>query len=250
VLRVRPGERIRLRMLNCANGRIIAPHFGSLRPTIIAVDGKYLREPIALDRFEMAPGNRLDLDIVVDAQSSELVTVVDTFSPRRVTSIAAIAIDGTSVHTPSFPSPASAHVPAWRDGLDAPLHHDFRMNAQAGGEYGITWSFDGQAFAGHEHHHESLTLERGRFHRIRFTNESARLHPIHMHGTFFRVLARDGVPQDEPFFRDTVLVHARESVDLGLVPTDLGSWMVHCHILEHAEAGMMTLVRVRDAPSA
>jgi FtsP/CotA-like multicopper oxidase with cupredoxin domain len=250
VLHVRPGERIRLRMLNCANGRIIAPHFGSLRPTIIAVDGKYLREPIALDRFEMAPGNRLDLDIVVDAQSSELVTVVDTFSPRRVTSIAAIAIDGTSVHTPSFPSPASAHVPAWRDGLDAPLHHDFRMNAQAGGEYGITWSFDGQAFAGHEHHHESLTLERGRFHRIRFTNESARLHPIHMHGTFFRVLARDGVPQDEPFFRDTVLVHARESVDLGLVPTDLGSWMVHCHILEHAEAGMMTLVRVRDAPSA
>jgi FtsP/CotA-like multicopper oxidase with cupredoxin domain len=47
-----------------------------------------------------------------------------------------------------------------------------------------------------------------------------------------------------------VLVHARESVDLGLVPTDLGSWMVHCHILEHAEAGMMTLVRVRYAPSA
>lgn len=250
VLQVRPGERIRLRMLNCANGRIIAPHFGSLRPTVIAVDGKYLREPVTLDRFEMAPGNRLDLDIVMDVQSSELVTVVDTFSPRRVTPIASIAIDGTAVPTPSFPSPASAHVPLWRDGLDAPLHHDFRMNAEAGGEYGITWTFDGQAFAGHEHHHESLTLERGRFHRIRFTNESGRLHPIHMHGTFFRVLARDGVPQDEPFFRDTVLVHPRESVDLGLVPTDLGSWMVHCHILEHAEAGMMTLVRVHDAPSA
>ena len=77
-LKVRPGERIRLRMLNCANGRVIAPHFGTLQPQIIAVDGKYLRQPMPLGRFEMAPGNRLDLDITFDPVS-ELVPVVDTF---------------------------------------------------------------------------------------------------------------------------------------------------------------------------
>lgn len=75
-------------------------------------------------------------------------------------------------------------------------------------------------------------------------NESARLHPIHIHGMFFRVLARNGTRVDEPFFRDTVLVHGRETIDIGVIATDAGSWMLHCHILEHAEAGMMTTIRV------
>jgi FtsP/CotA-like multicopper oxidase with cupredoxin domain len=29
------------------------------------------------------------------------------------------------------------------------------------------------------------------------------------------------------------------------VPVDVGEWMLHCHILEHAEAGMMTMLSVR-----
>jgi FtsP/CotA-like multicopper oxidase with cupredoxin domain len=87
-------------------------------------------------------------------------------------------------------------------------------------------------------------MRRGTFQRLQFTNESYRLHPIHMHGMFFRLLARNGVPVDEPFFRDTVLVHSRETIDVGLVPEDAGRWMMHCHILEHAEAGMMTTLEV------
>ena len=63
---------------------------------------------------------------------------------------------------------------------------------------------------------------------------------------FFKLLARDGVALDEPFFRDTVLIHARETIDIGLVPLDAGDWMMHCHILEHAEAGMMAMIAVRD----
>lgn len=62
---------------------------------------------------------------------------------------------------------------------------------------------------------------------------------------FFRLLARDGQPVDEPFFRDTVVVHAKETLDVGLVPVDAGRWMMHCHILEHAEAGMMMMIDVK-----
>ena len=36
----------------------------------------------------------------------------------------------------------------------------------------------------------------------------------------------------------------RKRVDVGLVPLDAGRWMMHCHILEHAEAGMMTTLEV------
>jgi FtsP/CotA-like multicopper oxidase with cupredoxin domain len=68
---------------------------------------------------------------------------------------------------------------------------------------------------------------------------------MHVHGMFFRLLARNGVPVDEPFTRDTALVHARETIEVGGVPQDPGRWMLHCHVLEHAEAGMMTLLDVR-----
>ena len=61
-----------------------------------------------------------------------------------------------------------------------------------------------------------------------------------------RLLARNGQRVEEPFWRDTVLLHAKETVDVGLVPQDRGKWMLHCHILEHAESGMMTLVEVAD----
>ena len=248
-LRVRPGERIRLRLLNAANGRIVAPDFGGLSAKLIAVDGLYLREPVDATGFELAPGNRIDVDLLVDRTTSEIVDVTDMFASRRVQRLAQIVVDGEPVPAKAFPSPARAQVPVWAMGLGVPEHHTFRLDARAGGPLGIEWMIDGRAFAGHDAHAEherGVELVRGRFHRLRFVNGSARLHPIHMHGMFFRLLARDGRPVEEPFFRDTVLVHPREEIDIGVLPLDSGRWMLHCHILEHAEAGMMTTIEVVD----
>jgi FtsP/CotA-like multicopper oxidase with cupredoxin domain len=247
VLHAQPGERIRLRLLNTANGRVFTPDFGELDATIIAVDGLYLRSPIPARGFELAPGNRLDVELVLDHSSAAPLELWDRFLPQHPSRLATIEVDGALVDTPRFPSPAHAIVPAWRDGLTAPIAHTFRLDAQAGGPFGIAWTIDGVAFMGHDHAMPaSATLPRGQFSRLHFVNASARIHPIHTHGMFFRVLARGGTPVDEPFFRDTVLIHPREEVDLGVVPLDAGTWMMHCHILEHAEAGMMTTIAVVD----
>ena len=248
VLEARGGERIRLRLLNASNGRIYAPDFGALDARIIAVDGLYLARPIPLGRFELAPGNRLDLDITLPAgPASRSLPVIDRFYEERTNHLADIIIDGaTDRPVPAFASPAHARVPAWSAGLSIPVTKEFRLDARRGGSYGIEWTINNEAFAGHEHHGPPmLTLERGGWVRLRFVNASFRLHPIHLHGMFFRLLARNGTPVDEPFFRDTVLMHSKETIDIGLVPLDAGRWMMHCHILEHAEAGMMTLFEVR-----
>lgn len=104
----------------------------------------------------------------------------------------------------------------------------------------IEWTINDKAYPDYE----PFSLELNQFQKLRFTNESARLHPMHLHGQFFKVLARNGVAVDEPYFRDTVLLHANETVDIGIVPLDKGEWMNHCHILEHADAGMMTVTTV------
>ena len=245
-LTVSAGDRIRLRLLNSSNGRVYAPDFSGLDARIIAVDGLYLREPIPLAGFEMAPGNRLDLDLTVRGGESRVIPIMDRFYPQRPNLLAKIAIDGDRGSPPAFPSPAHAKVPAWLDGLATSVTKEFKLNARRGGALGIEWTFNGEAFAGHQHAQVGTKLQRGTFVRLRFTNESLRLHPIHLHGMFFKVLGRHDKPVDEPFFRDTVLVHAKETVDIGLVPLDEGSWMMHCHILEHAEAGMMTMLDVRS----
>lgn len=245
-LALRPGERIRLRLLNVANGRIFKPDFGTLHATAIAVDGLYAARPVAANGIELAPGNRLDVDLVAPSTASTRADVVDQFT-RRPIPLATVQTDGAPLGTPDFPSPAQAHVPQWSQALSqTPLRWSVALNARAGGPFGIEWTLNGEVMT-HDHHaamHPALQLPRGEFSRVRFVNESYRLHPMHMHGVFFRLLARDGVAVDEPFFRDTVLVHPKEVVDVGLVPLDPGVWMLHCHILEHAESGMMTLVEV------
>lgn len=64
-------------------------------------------------------------------------------------------------------------------------------------------------------------------------------HPIHIHGQKFLVLSRNGVPQTNLVFKDTVLVQTGETVELLVDMENPGEWMLHCHIPEHMEAGMM-----------
>lgn len=242
-LELRPGERVRLRLLNTANGRVFAPEFSLVDAKVIAVDGMYTPRPLSPDGFELSPGNRLDLDISVPLDAAGRVTqVMDRFT-RRPFPIASITIAGDPVSVPPFASPARSHVPAWQTADAVPPTHTFALNAQRGGPYGIAWTLNGEAYEDHAEH-RGLRLPLGRFARLRFTNESYRLHPMHVHGMFFRVLSRNGVPASEPFWRDTALVHPRETIDIGLVPLDPGRWMLHCHVLEHAEAGMMTTLEV------
>ena len=65
-------------------------------------------------------------------------------------------------------------------------------------------------------------------------------HPFHIHGAGrFLVLARDGAPETNLAWKDSVLVRSGETVDILLDVTNPGLWMVHCHIAEHNQSGMM-----------
>jgi FtsP/CotA-like multicopper oxidase with cupredoxin domain len=73
-------------------------------------------------------------------------------------------------------------------------------------------------------------------------------HPFHVHGAGrFVVLSRDGVPERNLVWKDTVLVRTGETVDILLDVTNPGRWMAHCHIAEHHESGMMLSFDVKPA---
>ena len=65
-------------------------------------------------------------------------------------------------------------------------------------------------------------------------------HPFHLHGAGrFLVLARDGEPEPNLVWKDTVLVRTGQTVDILFDVSNPGLWMAHCHIAEHMQSGMM-----------
>ena len=65
-------------------------------------------------------------------------------------------------------------------------------------------------------------------------------HPFHVHGAGrFLILSRDGQPEPNLVWKDTVLLRAGETVDILLDVSNPGLWMAHCHIAEHNQSGMM-----------
>ncbi len=71
-------------------------------------------------------------------------------------------------------------------------------------------------------------------------------HPFHIHGERFLVLSRDGVPNENLVWKDTVLIRTGETVNLLMEMSNPGSWMAHCHIAEHLEGGMMLSFQVHQ----
>jgi FtsP/CotA-like multicopper oxidase with cupredoxin domain len=85
-------------------------------------------------------------------------------------------------------------------------------------------------------------------------NRSQEMHAFHIHQIHFMLTRWMGVQVDEPFLRDTINVpywdgkSARyPSVTLRMDfrdPTVVGTFVYHCHLLEHEDGGMMGTIRV------
>lgn len=237
-LEVRPGERIRLRLVNASNGRVYTPDFGDLDPTLIAIDGLTTKTGQDASTLALAPGNRADLDVVAPATAGSY-GISDVFSGVTQSLAALVVTDDEPATVSDFAAPTNPHVPDWDSALDAPVDHELILETVNVDDEWL-WTINGKVYPDHQ----PLELTAGRFTKIRLVNQTHPLHPMHLHGQFFKVLTRNGEPVDEPYFRDTVLLDRLDVVEIGLVPLDEGSWMLHCHIQEHAEAGMMTIMNV------
>ncbi|WP_244070949.1 multicopper oxidase family protein [Bradyrhizobium sp. Ce-3] len=93
-------------------------------------------------------------------------------------------------------------------------------------------------------------------------NRSMELHDFHIHQLHFQLLDWSGVAVNEPFLRDTVNVPYYNtrmlkypSVRLRMDfrdPNIVGTFVYHCHVLEHEDGGMMGRIKVvpRDTASS
>ena len=106
------------------------------------------------------------------------------------------------------------------------------------------------AATGRENHAAEFVVRRGERRVLRLVNLRnglhAMQHPIHVHGQRFRVLAVNGVAPTTWAWKDTILLPAGGTVDILVEFDNPGRWMLHCHIAEHVESGMMTTFVVEE----
>jgi FtsP/CotA-like multicopper oxidase with cupredoxin domain len=140
---------------------------------------------------------------------------------------------------------------------DHAMHHDHGHGGNDGIEWedemaeinrtttsaNTRWSFIDKA-TGAANHAIDWRFTVGDLVKIRLVNEMdsdhPMHHPFHVHGAGrFVVLARDGAPESNLVWKDTVLIRTGQTVDILLEVTNPGTWMAHCHIAEHHESGMM-----------
>ncbi len=108
------------------------------------------------------------------------------------------------------------------------------------------------ALTGRENEAAAFTVRRGEVRTLRLVNPRNSLHamqhPVHIHGQRFMVVAVNGVPTDPAHraWKDTALLPAGGTVDIVVEFSNPGHWMLHCHIAEHVESGMMTHFTVEE----
>lgn len=93
------------------------------------------------------------------------------------------------------------------------------------------------------------SFKQGEYVKIRINNPNTGMHPMqhpfHVHGQRFLVLSENGKTNTNMVWKDTTLLPAGTTIDILVEMSNPGQWMMHCHIAEHLESGMMLNYEVK-----
>lgn len=259
-LKVRRNERLRLRLINAANARILALALTGLEGWVMALDGMPLDRPQpAKGELILAPGQRMDLIVDVTADDGETAHLAYLDDDGKWWSQVAWDITGSAASKPrpaprplppnprqAVPGVAGARMVtlAMEGGamgrLQAATFEGERLAFRDLAERGQFWAFNGTVGRTDAPLAEA-TL--GETLRIRIVNDTVFPHAMHLHGMHFREVknAGDGLGP----LRDTLLVERGETREIAFVADNPGDWLFHCHMLSHAASGMTTWIKVR-----
>ncbi|WP_028464992.1 multicopper oxidase family protein [Nisaea denitrificans] len=252
----RQNDRMRLRLVNPSNARIFNLSLKGLSGWVVALDGQPVLTPQPAETLVLAPAQRIDLIVDVTANAGTEASLV---SHERGGSYA-VAVFRVGKAEAERRIEAPGPLPANPVPETGPLQNaravDLVMDGGAMGRMrsavlngtdtdirtlvskGKAWAFNGQAEMTDT---PLLSAMTGETVRIRMENRSRWPHAMHLHGHHFRQIL-----QEERMgpLRDTLLVQSDETAEIAFVADNPGDWLLHCHMVEHAAAGMMTWLKV------
>lgn len=256
VFDMRGGEAYRLRLINACNSRVLELDPVKLGAKVLAYDGQPLPAPTMLDYrpFLLGPAQRVDLLVVPENDFA-----LEEVSGDKPFAFAAFTVsDGGAAALSPFPSLPLNSIP--EPDLDNATTVRLDMTGGAMGGFNDivyqgkklegedfrrtrqVWAFNGVANLAEE---PLFRASRGETIVLETVNNTGWVHAMHLHGHHFRVTDRSGATaNDGQPWRDTFLIGPEQTTKIAFVADNPGMWLLHCHMLEHAAAGMNTWFEV------
>jgi suppressor of ftsI len=258
-IEIAPKERQFWRIVNASPNRYLDLQLDGQTFEIVALDGMPLayHEPHdptrTTDHLLLAPAGRLEAIVTGPPPGSPraLRTLcVDTGpdgdpNPEMVL---ADLVQPNSDRSGSNAPPKQMHAIDDRPPLYKPLDVErWKMTAP---DFTVTFTEDKNGFYinGRKFAPDAspmTTVRVGGHQHWRIVNQTAELHPFHIHQVHFLAYAEKGAPLPHPAWLDTVNVPYRSSIDVILDFTDpviKGMSVFHCHLLNHEDKGMMAKI--------
>jgi multicopper oxidase len=247
-LKVKVGQRVRLRILNANQTQTRYVRLGGQRLHITHADGNPLAVPFDVDALRLGVGERYDAWFEVTKPGAWLLQGI-TSDPLAAEQAVLICTDGMENAPPST-SPMSL------EGVDfltyAKLGGGPTAEAAAAPERTVAYELGGGKDGSPVYtlngaawpNTEKIEVKPGDRVSVHFRNRTDMDHPMHLHGHTFTITEVNGVRLARPPSKDMAIVSANGgSLTWSFAATSPpGRWLLHCHNDVHMMGGMMTEV--------
>jgi FtsP/CotA-like multicopper oxidase with cupredoxin domain len=244
---MRSGAPQRWRIVNAAKSRYFELELGDESFTQIGGDGGLQERSLKRETVVLAAGERADLIVTPHAAPGKELTLrallfdrgygsVEYRQPEDLVTVK--MADAPPASPVVLPDVTRAIEPLSTEGATK-VNIDLTLGQRSDGkfEYGI----NGVPFA----KDRPVPAKPGETQVWTVTNKTKWSHPFHLHGFFFQVLGDHGEPVRPLQWKDTVNVPFDKTVRFVVRFDDrAGSWMFHCHILDHADGGLMGMIEL------
>ncbi len=244
VVKVEKGGRVRLRIINGGTATAFFISTPGLDSKAVAVDGT-LCQPAKASSYPLAQGQRLDLLVDIPKDGGAFPVLAQVEDAQFLTGIV-LATPGAAIIKRST---AAVKKQGMLDlGFETSLRAakpladkrpDKSFMVMLGEEPGYRWTINGRIHG----EHQPFEVRQGERVEMTFMNPTMMMHPMHLHGHHFQVVAIGG-RRFSGAVRDTLIVPAHAPITIAFDANLKGSWFLHCHHLYHMATGMMTEVKV------
>ncbi|MFD9974234.1 multicopper oxidase family protein [Streptomyces sp. NPDC059017] len=240
--RARPGERIRLRIINAAAETPFRVALGGHRLTITHSDGFPVQHQ-TVDSLLLGMAERYDALVTVKGGVFPFTALAEG---KRGAGMAVLRAGRAAA-----PKPSARPAELYRDVLVSARrlrpHESVALERRrpdrqlkitlTGGTERFDWGIDHGSYSPDRIHR----VERGERVRLVVVNATDMWHPVHLHGHTYGLAGIGSLGAR----KDTSVVLPHRKLVCDLDADNPGRWMLHCHNVYHSESGMMTTLGYR-----
>lgn len=244
VIDIAAGQTERWRFINASSARYFTLHLGGKEFKIIGTDGGLLERPRTVTSVLLTPGERIDI-AAGPFEEGETFAMESlrynrsTFLKAKRQQFATVQVGKRKTSMAFVPETLRTIEPLANQ--DAAITRKVRLSVGPSLTDGMDFLVNGDV------HVNDNPVKVGELQIWEVSNTSLMDHPFHLHGFFFQVIEENGKAPEYRAWKDTINLTPRSKMKIAWMPDNRpGTWMYHCHILEHHAAGMMAEFEVMD----